>query len=242
MEDINVQNKMNLLRDLQEIDQEISSIETTRKDYSDELDTFEADATRVQAMLDQLNDEVAQLQQAEAELQQGLLKERDNVTRVEARLPEIQTQKEYVAVLKEIDTAKKANKDVEEQMQAKQQEVTTLEEDLQEKQDELAAIQEKSEARGAELKKLLDESEKVLLKRTKTRESVAAELPVSLLRKYHTLFKRRGGLALALARNGACLGCNMQLPPQQYNKLLQVEEIQTCPHCNRILYADIEKS
>ncbi len=236
-----MQNKMNLLRDLQEIDQEISTIEATRQNYLDELDTFAADATRVQEMLDQLNDEVAQLQQAEAELQQGLLKERDNVTRVEARLPEIQTQKEYVAVLKEIDVAKKANKDVEEQMQAKQQEVATLEADIQEKEGELAAIQEKSEVRGAELKQLLGESEEVLLKRTQTRESVAAELPVSLLRQYHTLFKRRGGLALALARNGACLGCNMQLPPQQYNRLLQVAEIQTCPHCNRILYVDLEK-
>ena len=236
-----MQNKMNLLRDLQEIDLEISAIETTRQNYLDELDTFAADATRVQAMLDQLNDEVAQLQHDEAELQQGLLKERDNVTRVEARLPEIQTQKEYVAVLKEIDIAKKANKEVEEQMQAKQQEVTTLETDLLEKEGELAAIQEKSEERGSELKKLLDESEQVLMKRTKTRESVAAELPVSLLRKYHTLFKRRGGLALVLARNGACLGCHMQLPPQQYNRLLQVHEIQTCPHCNRILYVDTEK-
>ena len=235
-----MKNKMNLLRDLQEIDQEISSIEVTREGYRDELDVFEADATRVQGMLDQLNDEVAQLQQSEAELQQGLLKERDNVTRVEARLPEIQTQKEYVAVLKEIDVAKKANKDVEEQMQAKQQEVSTLEEDLQEKETELAAIQEKSEARGAELQQLLAESEEVLLKRTQTRESVAAELPVSLLRKYHTLFKRRGGLALALASHGACLGCNMQLPPQQYNKLLQVAEIQTCPHCNRILYVEVD--
>ncbi len=233
-----MRNTMSLLKDLQEIDQEISSIEGTRKGYRDELNTFETDASRVQEMLDQLNDEVALLQQSEAELQQGLLKERDNVTRVEARLPEIQTQKEYVAVLKEIDIAKKANKDVEEQMQAKQQEVAVLEEDLQEKNDELAAIQEKSEARGAELQKLLVESEAVLLKRTQTRESVAAELPVSLLRKYHTLFKRRGGLALALASNGACLGCHMQLPPQQYNRLLKVAEIQTCPHCNRILYVD----
>lgn len=235
-----MQNKMNLLRDLQEVDQEISSIEATRQGYRDELDAFEADATRVQEMLDQLNDEVALLQQSEAELQQGLLKERDNVARVEARLPEIQTQKEYVAVLKEIDVAKKANKDVEEQMQSKQQEVGSLEGDLQEKETELAAIHEKSEARGAELKQLLAESEAVLLKRTKTRESVAAELPVSLLRKYHTLFKRRGGLALALASQGACLGCNMQLPPQQYNRLLQVAEIQTCPHCNRILYVEID--
>jgi len=235
-----VQNQMNLLKDLQEIDQEISSIEATRHGYRAELDAFSADTTRVQEMLDQLNDEVALLQQAEAELQQGLLKERDNVTRVEGRLPEIQTQKEYVAVLKEIDVAKKANKEIEEQMQAKQQEVTALENDIQEKESELADIQEKSEARGAELLQLLEESEKLLLKRTKTRESVAAELPVSLLRKYHTLFQRRGGLALALARNGACLGCNMQLPPQQYNQLLKVEKIQTCPHCNRILYVEID--
>ena len=235
-----MQNQMNLLKDLQEIDQEISSIEATRQGYRDELNSFEDDAARVQGMLDELNDEVALLQQSEAELQQGLLKEQDNVTRVEARLPEIQTQKEYVAVLKEIDTAKKSNKDVEEQMQAKQQEVKTLEVDLQEKEGELAAIQEKSTARGAELKQLLDESEKVLMKRTQTRESVAAELPVSLLRKYHTLFKRRGGLALALARNGACLGCHMQLPPQQYNRLLKVAEIQTCPHCNRILYVEVD--
>ncbi|WP_321369474.1 C4-type zinc ribbon domain-containing protein [uncultured Desulfuromusa sp.] len=235
-----MKNKMNLLKDLQEIDQEISSIEATRQGYRDELNAFEADATRVQGMLDQLTDEVALLQQAEAELQQGLLKERDNVGRVEARLPEIQTQKEYVAVLKEIDIAKKANKDVEEQMLTKQQEVAVLEADLKEKQEELAAIREKSEARGAELAKSLEESEEILLKRTQTRESVAAELPVSLLRKYHTLFKRRGGLALALASNGACLGCHMQLPPQQYNKLLKIEEIQTCPHCNRILYVELE--
>jgi len=235
-----VQNKMNLLKDLQEIDQEISAIEATRKGYHDELDAFTADATRVQEMLDQLNDEVTVLQQAEAELQQDLLKERDNVVRVEARLPEIQTQKEYVAVLKEIDVAKKANKEIEEQMAAKQLEVKTLEEDRQEKETELAAIQEKAEARGEELKTLLDESEGVLLKRTQTRESVAAELPVSLLRKYHTLFQRRGGLALALAKNGACLGCNMQLPPQQYNKLLRVTEIQSCPHCNRILYVETD--
>ena len=235
-----MQNKMNLLRDLQKIDQEISSIEATRKGYRDELAAFTAEADKVQDMLDQLNDEVAALQQEESRLQQDLLKERGNVARVEARLPEIQTQKEYVAVLKEIDMAKKANKDLEEQLLAKQQEITVLEEDRKEKQEALDGITERSEARGSELNQLLADSEETLLKRTESRETVAAELPAGLLRKYHNLFKRRGGLALAMARNGACLGCNMQLPPQQYNKLLQIEEIQTCPHCNRILFVEAE--
>lgn len=233
-----MQNQLNLLKDLQEIDQEISSIESTRQGYRDELSAFESNAERVQSMLDQLGDEIALLKQAEAQLQQELLKERDNVNRVEARLPEIQTQKEYVAVLKEIDVAKKSNKELEDQLQAKLQEIETLDTDRKEKETELAAIKENSEARGTELKTLLSESEDVLQKRTQTRDSVAADLPATLLRKYQTLFKRRAGLALALAHNGACLGCNMALPPQQYNKLLKVSELQTCPHCNRILYVE----
>lgn len=235
-----MQNKLNLLKDLQEIDQAISAIETERQKYRDELAAFEGDADRVQAMLDQLGEEISTLQQDEAQLQQELAKERDNIARVEARLPEIQTQKEYVAVLKEIDSAKKANKELEDKLAEKLQEIAVLDADRKEKDAELEAIKENSQARGTELNELLEGSEGTLKKQTEAREAVAADLPAGLLKKYSTLFKRRGGLALALARNGACLGCNMQLPPQQYNKLLKVTELQTCPHCNRILYVEAE--
>lgn len=232
--------KMSLLKELQEIDQEISSIEETRQQYRDEMAGFEAETTRVQTMLDELNEELSELQHAEAQLQQDLLKERDNIARVESRLPGIQTQKEYVAVLKEIDMAKKANRDLEELLQAKQREIGDLEQDKEEKDAELAAISEKAGARGEELDQLMSESDEVLEKRKSTREAIASEVPASLLRKYQTLFRRRGGLALVMARNGACLGCNMQLPPQQFNSLLRVTELQTCPHCNRLLYVEQE--
>lgn len=240
MEDVKVQSKMTLLRDLQEIDQEISAIEATRQGYQDEMDGFEAESARIQEMLNQLNAEISTLKEGESQVMQELQKQRDQVAKVEGRLPEIQTQKEYVAVLKEIDLAKKANKELEESLEAKQQEISVLDEDRKEKETQLAAIAEKSEARGAELEGLLSESEVTLKKRIEGRDSVAADLPKGLLRKYQTLFKRRDGLALAPARNGACLGCNMQLPPQQYNKLLQVSDIETCPHCNRILFIDPE--
>lgn len=235
-----MQEKMTLLRDLQEIDQEISSIESVRAGYQQELSVFEAQAGEVQGMLDELNAEIDQLREKEAQLLQELLKHRDNVVRVEARLPGIQTQKEYVAVLKEIDTAKKGNKELEEQVQAKQKEIATLVEDQQEKEAALAIIKQNAEARGAELSQLLAESGNKLQQQTQNRDTVAAEVPVPLLRKYQGLFKRRNGLALAIARNGACLGCNMQLPPQQYNRLLLGADLQTCPHCNRILYVEVE--
>jgi predicted nucleic acid-binding Zn-ribbon protein len=231
---------MSLLRDLQEIDQEINSIEALRAGFQQELGEFEAQAGEVQAMLDQLGEEIGQLREEEAQLQQELLKQRDNVTRVEARLPGIQTQKEYVAVLKEIDMAKKGNKELEEQLSGKQQEIASLVEDLKEKEAALAAINETATARGTELHQQLDDSGAKLDKQMQVREAVVADVPQPLLRKYQGLFKRRNGLALAIARNGACLGCNMQLPPQQYNRLLQGGDLQTCPHCNRILYVEEE--
>jgi len=235
-----VHEKMNLLRELQEIDQEVSSIESTRLGYRNELADFDAATSRIQGMVDELTAEMEDLQKEEAQLQQELVKEQDNIVKVESRLPEIQTQKEYVAVLKEIDLAKKANKEIEDQVLGKQQEVETLTEDLKEKQDELNAVAEKADARRSELDQLLDEAEKQLQEKKKVRDSVAKDVPASLLRKYQTLFKRRGGLAVAMARNGACLGCNMQLPPQQFNSLFRQADLQTCPHCNRLLYVEPE--
>ncbi|MBW6509422.1 MAG: hypothetical protein K0A94_07735 [Desulfuromonadales bacterium] len=235
-----MQEKMNLLRDLQEIDQEISTIEATRNSYEAELSTFAAQAAEVQSMLDQLNVEIDQLRRDEAQIEQELHKQRDNVTRVEARLPGIQTQKEYVAVLKEIDVAKKGNKELEEKLQEKRKEIAILVEDQQEKQAGLDAISGNAKARGSELDQLLRDSGSQLDEHTRNREKVAGEVPKSLLRKYQGLFKRRNGMALAVARNGACLGCNMQLPPQLFNRLLQGADLQSCPHCNRILYVETE--
>ncbi len=235
-----MQEKMNLLRDLQEIDQEISSIEEVCSGYQRELNEFKKQADDVQAMLDQLAGEIGRLRQEESQIQLELDKQRDSVAKAEARLPGIQTQKEYVAVLKEIDVAKKGNKELEEQLKAKQGEIAALVDEQQEKEGNLEAINENAEARGAELNELISSSNAKLQQQKQARESVVTDVPTSLLRKYQGLFKRRNGLALAIARNGACLGCNMQLPPQLFNRLLLAEDLQTCPHCNRILYVEVE--
>jgi predicted nucleic acid-binding Zn-ribbon protein len=229
---------MNLLRDLQEIDQEISALEKIRSGYSEEQTALAEDINRVQLMFDQLNEEIGDLSGEESQLLLELDKEHDNVAKVEARLPDIQTQKEYVAVLKEIDVAKKSNKDLDGQLEEKRRQISALEEDLKEKDDELTKLQGKADARGSELTQLLAASEGELQGKTVNRDKLAADLPKPLLRKYQRLFDRRNGLALAQARDGACLGCNMQLPPQQYNRLLKVSELLTCPHCNRILYIE----
>lgn len=233
-----MQEKVELLKELQELDQELNIIRTQRKTLEDEQAVLDADLQRVQAMVDDLSGDLQQLEVQRGELGQALAQEQDNVEKAEGRLPAIKTQKEYVAVLKEIDTAKKMNKELQDQVQAKDREIDALSRDLEEKRQELETVQAKVEGRRGEIEAELSSFGEGGGEKQASRDSLLKQLPTSMRKRYELLLERRGGVAVVEARNGACLGCNMHLPPQAFNSLFTVKEVQSCPHCNRLLYVE----
>lgn len=232
--------QMELLRELQGLDQELLRMRQNRQKLEAELTALGADQERVQAMVDSLAADLDRLQTERRELVQALAQEQENVKKAEGRLPAIKTQKEYVAVLKEIDTAKKMNKDIQERMQATDGEIEALVRDRDEKAIQLQPLAARVNERRAEMAADSSRLEADLAEKTSQREELLKELPHNIRRRYQTLIERRGGVAIVEARRGTCLGCNMQLPPQLYNSLFTLEEIQACPHCHRLLYVMAE--
>jgi len=231
-----VQEKVELLRELQGIDQHLRRMDTNRQTLDQERSDLEADQQRVQTMVDSLTAEMDTLQAERRELAAALAQEEQNVKKAEARLPAIKTQKEYVAVLKEIDTAKKQNKDLVDRIKLKDEEIAGLSRDREEKENELTTLKEKGAGRIEEIASTLSGYDAEVSEKTDQRNSLMEQLPVPLRKRYQLLFERRGGIAVVEARQGTCSGCNMQLPPQVFNSLFLVQEIQSCPHCNRMLY------
>jgi hypothetical protein len=229
---------MELLKELQEIDQELSKVRQSGKELETERSALNADVERVQGMVDSLAADGEALRSQRRELTQALVLEQENVKKAEGRLPTIKTQKEYVAVLKEIDTAKKMNKDIEDQIRAKDGEIEVLKTEQEEKEGELASLREKVDSRQGEIAAVLAEYAQAESEKGSQRDVLLKDLPVQLRKRYQLLFDRRGGMAVVEARNGACLGCNMHLPPQLFNSLFQTQEIQSCPHCNRLLFVN----
>lgn len=235
-----VQENIHLLKELQVLEQELNKIRQERQSLEAEQADLKADLDRVQAMVDSLTADIEGLQTEGRELAQALAKEQEAVHKAEGRLPGIKTQKEYVAVLKEIDTAKKQNKDIQEKITAKDGETEALVRDKEEKEGELAVLSEKVNGRIAEIVAALAEFDQALGEKGEKHEALLGQLPVPVRKRYQLLLDRRGGVAVVEARNGACLGCNMHLPPQLFNSLFLVEEIQSCPHCNRLLFVERE--
>lgn len=231
--------QLQLLRDLQELDQQKLAIDRQRQKGVSEQELLQGELDSLQKDVDQLAVEIETLEGEKGELMNALTQEQENITRSEGRLPQIKTQKEYVAVLKEVDTAKKLGKELEGQIAGKDETLASLNADKAEKDEEHGALTEKANARRAEVDEELAGFDSQLAEMTSQREALMKDLPTSLRKRYDLLLKRRGGVAVVEARGGACLGCNMHLPPQLFNSLLvKKDDVQACPHCNRLLYVD----
>ncbi len=232
----NVHEHLELLRALQDLDHELNSIRQERSKLEQEQVELTDAMVRIQTMVDGLDEEIGQLQSQNDELERGLAQEEANISRSEGRLPEIKTQKEYLAVLKEIDTAKKVNKDLQAQFEGKQSQIAELNAEKDEKLKQLAELKECSVERETEISKSLKAFDETLGKIASQRSTHFDPLPKQMQKRYALLMERRGGVAVVEARDGTCTGCHMHLPPQLFNSLFLDPQIQCCPHCNRLLF------
>ena len=231
-----MQEQLELLRDLQELDLELIEKRKEKSKLEAEQSTISADLDKVQVMVDSLNADIQELEDQRKDLAQDLLVEEGNIKRAEERLPTIKTQKEYVALLKEVDAAKKMNKDIQEKIERLDEQMATLSADRDEKANELAELNSSVEGRQSEITSAIEGCDNVLNDGDDKRDAFLEQLPTSLRKRYEMLLDRRAGIAIVEARQGTCLGCNMNLPPQLFNSLFNSPEIQSCPHCNRMLF------
>jgi len=231
-----VQEQLQTLKELQELDQERRHLAQQQQTLTDEAGQLNGAVERIQEMVDSLAAAIAGLQEERKELTGKVEHERGLSARAEARLPQIKTQREYLAVLKEVDTAKKQIKDLNDQIAGKDRELEALLADKAEKDGELAALSEQTAARQQEIDAALATITAGLAEQGRQRDALTGQLPVTLRKRYDMLIERRNGLAVVEARGGACLGCNMHLPPQLFNRLFVAKEVQTCPHCSRLLF------
>jgi len=231
-----VKEEVQLLIDLQELDQHIISGRKKQDKLREEQSVLTVKTDKLTALIEQLDSEIATIEAERSEVNQALLKEQDNIEKSEARLPEIKTQKEYLAILKEVDVAKKQTKDLQEILQDRDTALSTLKEDRDEKQQELDTLKSTCDSRCSEINDLMTEIDESLVSEDTKRAGLIEQVPNTIRQRYELLLKRRNGTALVEARRGTCLGCNMHLPPQFFNNMLKKQGIDSCPHCNRLLF------
>jgi len=222
----------------------LQNLDTSIRKLQAELEAIPERRAEVEAEFDQRAFEIRALEtrrddarQARTRLETEVGEQRLRVERAERNLMSSKKTDEYTAAIREADAARKQITTLETQILEQMEVLEKAEASLTERADEVASLNSDREARLASFdEETKQQADKLALNRAE-RERLVAALPKSMGALYVRISARiRDGVAVAEARNGACMACFMSLRPQAMAQVRRGEEVVTCDNCNRILY------
>ena len=227
---------MRYLLELQRLDSRIAEIGKLRERIPQEITRLNEELEAEKRRLEQAREELNSLKLRRRRKEKDLEVETEKLRKAQGRIFEVKTNKEYQALLKEIEAAKKANSDLEEEILLLMDEMDRRTEELKSLEVEVAEREATISARKKELEekmaKLDSEEAKVQL----LRKEVASRIEPPWMGIYERVAKSRGGLAVVKVDGGICQGCYVNIPPQLYNEILKGKPMAQCPFCQRFLY------
>jgi predicted nucleic acid-binding Zn-ribbon protein len=212
------------------LERKLESIPIRIQAIRDAFEQAKAGAATVRARLDKTRLEI---RQKEKDLESHAVQRK----KCEARLYEVKTNKEYSAVLAEIETLKLDKGRVEEEILALMELQERLAREATEADARLRRQGEEARVQEGAATEELRALESDLTGVRGERESLRRDIPRDLIGQYERLLKGRAGLAVALVgSNATCSGCRVTLTPQRFQEVRTSSQILTCESCGRILY------
>lgn len=221
---------------LQAIDLRIQEMEKEKKQIPQSIVSLEEKLRHEEEKFRVEKAELEKLQKERRQKEKDLEEEIDKVKKAEARVFEIKTNKEYQAVLKEIENAKKLNRQREEEILEILEKLEEMQKRNTHGEKELDSKRKELQRHVAELRQKEASFEQEMAGEILQREKREREIPPELLSKYRMLAEKRQGLAVARVTQGVCQACHMNLRPQLYIELQKQDSLVLCPNCNRILF------
>lgn len=229
---------LELLWELQKIDLDLKNIEEERDRYPKEMKKLDEKQNLEKERIHKEREKLESLEKERRQKEKHLIGEQDKIKRSEGRMSEVKTNKEYQAILTEIETFKEAVGRVEEEILLIMDEVEELKKQLSKREKEIAITLEKVEAEKRGIQEKMGQGEVLWREKLERKEALSKQVESKLFKLYNMLREKRQGIGMVSARNETCQGCFVHVPPQMFIEVQKNLSLIRCPNCNRILYWD----
>lgn len=231
-------NPLETLSAIQKIDIEIRTIETESQSYKDKILALEESIESKTGTMDSSTGELAELNTKKSELDEIVRVAKEKIIKDEERLGQIQNDKEFKALTKEISNANQTIKLTNMELETLSEKIGGKEGEVSDSDGDLGNTNSEIETLKAELEENTKEWEKVLSVKNSERESLVGSVSSSVLKRYDSVRAKRAGIGLVNVVKEVCQGCFINIPPQMFIQLQKSsnEEILECPHCHRIIH------
>ncbi len=226
---------------LQEVLVEVHDKTGKREKTPEHLTHIEAAYHDSRAQREETEKTLARAAERKKTLEGEILDLNEKLKKYQGQLQTVKTNREYGALLNELDVVKR-------DVRTREDEILALEESSAAAAAELERRNEAFPAEEADYEEQMKEwrAEQALLseeiaKAEAQAKALRAELDARLLSTFDRLARVRAGIAVAKidmvgAQTAACSACHVRLRPQLLSDLRLARETVTCESCKRILY------
>lgn len=228
--------QVDLLVKLQEKDQTIDQLTWQIRQGPERLKGLETQLQTLEQAIEDDKQRVEELKQAQREYESDIEDGVAHIRKSRGRLMGIKNNREYKALLREIEDTEKENTKREDNVLECLEEIEKINQDFELKEDELSALQDGLESERKAVDEEVARIQGELSSMEQGREGLMQTIDSNLLGKYKQIKTMTGGIALSLVNHATCGACHLGIPPQMYNELQRQDTLQFCPHCQRIIY------
>lgn len=230
--------KLLALLELQKVDVEIATLKKSAEAYPKEIAEVDRLLTAERGAVDLERAKLDDLEKQRITLEQTIAEDKDKVRKWETRLTEQRSTREYSALAREIDIAKKGQQTMAEEVVELGKQAIIQREAVKSRHAEFETKAKALLERSQNLKAKLVEVEQQISGIDEKRSNAAKAVDGDLLRRYDNVRKKRMPAVVAATAPGTCTGCRMSVRSQVYNMMVATRGVDSCPSCQRIVYAD----
>jgi predicted nucleic acid-binding Zn-ribbon protein len=181
-------------------------------------------------------DKMAHNQKKRRDLENDVKDMKGQIGKYKRQLNEVKTNKEYTALLHEIEETQHKIDTLEEAIIAEMLAADDVEEEIKAALHRQGAEEDVLKKEKIVLDEKMKETEARFAALSKEREALLPRVPREQLRLYEAIYQKKGGTALSPVTGDFCAMCHMRVRPQMLNEIRDKTKVILCEACGRILY------
>ena len=226
---------LELLLKLQSIDYDLGELERSKEYIPDMMENLQREISDSEKKLQEVTESLGtdRLEKKDAELQ--LQEKQDKLKKLQERMMAIKTNKEYDALVSEIDQVKGDISDLETRTLDLMAEIEKYEKELDDLKTQTASIKDINSGQLKSLQEQINSVGSKISSKEKERLDLVSQVDKRVISTYDRIRKGKGGAAVVAVKKRACGACYKSLPPQKIQEIKLGGRIITCDSCGRML-------
>ena len=232
----NLKAQLSALIQLQAVDSQIYSLNEEKKTRPQEIEALKSAFEAKKQSLAALEKISLDFQKEKKDKELELASKEDAGKKLQTQLYQLKTNKEYNAMLTQIQDAKADASLIEDKILEVMEKIDKSKKDVEEEKKRLSQEEQVCNDQQKKIHDRIKEIDDRLAQLDAQRKQISPDIDKKILSQYERILQSRDGLAIVSVKNNSCMGCNMFVPAQVINLIQMYERIITCEVCNRILF------